>query len=279
MNFTTEAPNFSRTNAGGLREAARAGRESRWILGKSSHPCLINPCQAGRQEAPRERALPREGERRLGTWLRARPRTRSAAEPLDPGSGPAGPAALGRHRRPPADVAPRPLPPSLPPSAPPDRAAPPPHLGRHRQVLGRRLQLQHRVGLAVAERRGGLRAAVPEAEAVAHVPSRGRRLRGRRLQHAAGGGTCGQAGTGRERRPERGGTPGAGRRFRGRLGERRAASRGSGVMGTGQRSASGGGSGRDGAPWRLGGSTASQSGLGKTSDRPGQLVTKPQHVT
>lgn len=75
---------------------------------------------------------------------------------------------------------------------PPARAVPPPHLGRHRQVLGRRLQLQHRVRLPVAERRGGLRAAVPQAQAVPHLPAR--RLRGRRLRHAGGGGGASGAG-------------------------------------------------------------------------------------
>ena len=74
--------------------------------------------------------------------------------------------------------------------ASPAQAAPPPHLGRHRQVLGRRLQLQHRVGLAVAQRRSGVRAAVPEVQAVPRLPPR--RLEGRwRLLHAGGGGRAG----------------------------------------------------------------------------------------
>lgn len=47
MNSTTKAPNIKRTNAGGLREAARAGRESAWILKGKLPPLPTSPASQG----------------------------------------------------------------------------------------------------------------------------------------------------------------------------------------------------------------------------------------
>lgn len=77
MNSTTKAPNFKRTNAGGVREAARAGRESPWILREKFPQLPTNPCQPGRAG----------GVRLLGKA----PGTASAPE----GGGEAGEAAAG----------------------------------------------------------------------------------------------------------------------------------------------------------------------------------------
>lgn len=63
-----------------------------------------------------------------------------------------------------------------------------PHLHGHRQVLGRRLQLQHRVPLALRQRRLGVGSPVPEGELVPSVPvRRSRRLRHRRRPPAPRG--------------------------------------------------------------------------------------------
>lgn len=59
------------------------------------------------------------------------------------------------------------------------------HLGGHRQVLHRRLQLQHRVCLPVCQRRHRVGSPIPEGQLLAGVPL-GRRLRQqqqRRLRH------------------------------------------------------------------------------------------------
>lgn len=65
------------------------------------------------------------------------------------------------------------------------RVPPSPHLGGHRQVLHRRLQLQHRVRLPVCQRRHRVGSPIPEGQLLAGVPL-GRRLRQqqqRRLRH------------------------------------------------------------------------------------------------
>lgn len=94
----------------------------------------------------------------------------------DPGPGTVCKAKVARRK----SVPPRTLP--LPPPQP--SARPSPHLGWHRQVLRRRLQLQHRVHLPVGQRRRGVGSPVPESQLLPSIPLR-RRLgqQQRRLSH------------------------------------------------------------------------------------------------
>lgn len=152
--------------------------------------------QAPRTRLPANRPPPQGvGGTRATGGPRSRPRAVAASvrpdSPQRRGASPTG-AAAGRGRREArpwtgvrkAKVRPRVRgeQPRLPGA--PAGSRPSPHLGRHRQVLCRRLQLQHRVHLPVGQRRRGVGSPIPESQLLPSVPLR-RRLRQqqRRLRH------------------------------------------------------------------------------------------------
>lgn len=121
----------------------------------------------------------------------------SASRPARGGEGPVPPAPPprpgGREGRPwagvrKAKVRPRGARPGAASPPPRPTSRPSPHLGGHRQVLRRRLQLQHRVRLPVGQRRLGVRSPIPEGQLLSSVPLRRRlgRQQQRRLRHRRG---------------------------------------------------------------------------------------------
>lgn len=105
MNSTTKAPSFTRTNAGELREAARAGRESPWILRGKLPPLPTNPCMrllgkaAGRASPPEGGG--EAGDAAVGATQNAKryraPKAREQPRPRRPNRcGPSPPSAWRR---------------------------------------------------------------------------------------------------------------------------------------------------------------------------------------